>query len=129
MTSPLTIVAEFRIPAEHRNHFLELCAYDSAHSVADESGCQRFEAVCPLDDPQTVILVEVYDDEAAFETHLATPISRCSKWPSKSWARIWSACARPPASRPRPEYRPERATKKAGGEHTPPAFSLTGSGD
>ncbi|AHI24347.1 putative quinol monooxygenase [Komagataeibacter swingsii] len=72
-TSPLTVVAEFRIPAEHRDHFLELCAYDSAHSVADEDGCQRFEAVSPMDDPQTVILVEVYDDEAAFETHLATP--------------------------------------------------------
>ncbi|KAB8123540.1 antibiotic biosynthesis monooxygenase [Komagataeibacter medellinensis] len=72
-TSPLTIVAEFRIAAEHRAHFLELCAYDSAHSVADEAGCQRFEAVSPSDDPQTIILLEVYDDEAAFEAHLATP--------------------------------------------------------
>ncbi|ATU73600.1 antibiotic biosynthesis monooxygenase [Komagataeibacter rhaeticus] len=72
-TSPLTIVAEFRIPAGNRAHFLELCAYDSAHSVADEKGCQRFEAISPLDDPQTVILVEVYDDEEAFEAHLATP--------------------------------------------------------
>ena len=72
-TSPLTIVAEFRIPAENRDHFLELCAYDSAHSVADESGCQRFEAVSPMDDPQTILLLEVYDDEAAFETPLSTP--------------------------------------------------------
>ncbi|MCE2576238.1 putative quinol monooxygenase [Komagataeibacter sp. FNDCR2] len=72
-TSPLTIVAEFDVPAESRARFLELCAYDSERSVADEKGCLRFEAVTPLDDPRTVILLEVYDDEAAFETHLATP--------------------------------------------------------
>ncbi|MBL7233960.1 putative quinol monooxygenase [Komagataeibacter oboediens] len=70
---PLTIVAEFRVPAENRARFLELCAYDSERSVADEDGCQRFEAISPLDDAQTIILVEVYDNEAAFETHLATP--------------------------------------------------------
>ena len=72
-TAPLTIVAEFRVSAENRARFLELCAYDSERSVADEEGCQRFEAVSPIDDPQTIILVEVYDDEAAFDTHLATP--------------------------------------------------------
>lgn len=72
-TSPLTIVAEFRVSTENRTRFLELCAYDSERSVSDEKGCLRFEAVSPIDDPQTVILVEVYEDEAAFETHLATP--------------------------------------------------------
>ena len=50
-TAPLTIVAEFRVSAENRARFLELCAYDSERSVADEKGCQRFEAVSPIDDP------------------------------------------------------------------------------
>jgi (4S)-4-hydroxy-5-phosphonooxypentane-2,3-dione isomerase len=71
--TPFTIIAEFATTPDNHAKFLELCAYDAAHSVADEPGCHSFDALLPEGEPNTVILYEVYTDKAAFDTHLATP--------------------------------------------------------
>jgi (4S)-4-hydroxy-5-phosphonooxypentane-2,3-dione isomerase len=71
--SPFTVLAEFSVPAENRAEFLEACAYDSRHSVADEPGCQQFDALTDPEAPDSVVLYEVYDDQAAFDAHLQTP--------------------------------------------------------
>lgn len=67
------VIAEFDVPAEHRDEFLELCRYDAEHSVADEPGCRQFDANIPEEAPNAVVLYEVYEDKAAFEAHLQTP--------------------------------------------------------
>ncbi|MDE1161294.1 MAG: putative quinol monooxygenase [Acidobacteriaceae bacterium] len=76
MENPKTtfiVIAEFEVSAEHRSEFLELCAYDSQHSVADEPGCQQFDCITAEEASTSVVLYEVYNDRAAFNTHLATP--------------------------------------------------------
>jgi len=73
MAGQLTILAEFETTAETHQKFLEICAYDSERSVADEPGCEVFDALTPQDQADTVILYEVYKDRAAFDAHLETP--------------------------------------------------------
>ncbi|WP_342629100.1 antibiotic biosynthesis monooxygenase family protein [Nguyenibacter vanlangensis] len=71
--APLTIIAEFATTPENRGKFLEICAYDSARSVADEPGCRAFDVLLPENEPDRVILHEIYVDQAAFDSHLTTP--------------------------------------------------------
>ena len=67
------VLAEFSVSAEHKAEFLQVCAFDATSSVRDEPGCRQFEAHVVEDAPEAVILYEVYDDQAAFDAHLATP--------------------------------------------------------
>lgn len=73
MAGELTVIAEFSINPENRSLFLENCAYDSERSNADEPGCLVFDVITSNEDPNTIVLVERYTDQAAFDTHLKTP--------------------------------------------------------
>ncbi|WP_131195315.1 putative quinol monooxygenase [Lichenihabitans psoromatis] len=42
-------------------------------SVLNEPGCRRFDVERPASAPNHLILFEVFDDEAAFAAHAATP--------------------------------------------------------
>jgi quinol monooxygenase YgiN len=52
--------------------FKEMIAANARASVRDEPGCRQFDVLLPRDMPNRVVLYEVYDDEAAFEAHLAS---------------------------------------------------------
>lgn len=67
------VIAEFETPAQHREEFLDICRYDGKHSVADEPGCRQFDVSTGEESPNHIVLYEVYDDRAAFETHLTMP--------------------------------------------------------
>jgi autoinducer 2-degrading protein len=67
------VIAEFTVPAVHRAEFLTLCQFDSERSVGDEPGCRRFDVSTAVDAPEHVVLYEVYDDRAAFDTHKTMP--------------------------------------------------------
>ena len=71
--TPLIIIAEFETTAATRAPFLAACIEDSVRSVTDEAGCSSFDVLTTSDEPDTVILHEVYDSPAAFEAHQATP--------------------------------------------------------
>lgn len=71
--SAFVIIAEFATTAANRDEFLALCRLDADGSVRDEPGCSQFDVVLSHEDPDTVILFEVYDDAAAFEAHQQTP--------------------------------------------------------
>ena len=73
MAGELTVIAEFETTPATYDRFLKVCAYDSERSVADESGCHSFMVLSPETEADTIILVEVYTDRAAFEEHLRTP--------------------------------------------------------
>ncbi|MFT9375806.1 MAG: antibiotic biosynthesis monooxygenase, partial [Komagataeibacter saccharivorans] len=51
-TAPLTIVAEFRVSAENRARFLELCAYDSPRAVEAGKRGPRVAGGSPPPQPQ-----------------------------------------------------------------------------
>ena len=72
-TGAFVVIAEFAVSPEHKQEFLELCAFDSRESEAKEPGCQSFAAHTVEESPEAVILYEVYEDRAAFDAHLATP--------------------------------------------------------
>lgn len=63
------IIAEFTVMPDHFEAFKALCQEDAHLSATTEPGCRQFDVCVPEDAPNTVVLYEVYDDEAAFETH------------------------------------------------------------
>ncbi len=69
----LVIWAEFAVPADKKAEFLRECAADARDSVANEPGCSQFDVLVDENGADTVTLFEVYQDAAAFETHLTMP--------------------------------------------------------
>ena len=70
---PLVIIAEFEIKPDKLERFLALARTDASESVAKEPGCRQFEVTLDREQPNRVVLYEVYDDAAAFDAHLETP--------------------------------------------------------
>jgi len=67
------IWVEFDIHPEHLASFIALVRVNAAASMANEPGCRRFDVLLPTPASTTVALYEIYDDEAAFAAHLASP--------------------------------------------------------
>jgi quinol monooxygenase YgiN len=70
---PFVVVAEFEVKADCLGDFLTLARDDAQHSLADEPGCRQFDVVELDETPARVMFYEVYDDRAAFDSHLQTP--------------------------------------------------------
>ena len=51
------------------------CSHDANAriSTGTEAGCRRFDVIEPANDPDSVLLYEIYDDRAAFDAHVASP--------------------------------------------------------
>jgi quinol monooxygenase YgiN len=64
------VIAEFTIKPGCLEQFLAIARQDARDSVANEPGCQQFDAVQPEGRSDQVVLYEVYDDRAAFDAHL-----------------------------------------------------------
>ncbi len=71
--APFVVLAEFEVSSDNYQAFLDLCQMDSERSLADEPGCQRFDVNTANDIPGIIVLHEVYNDRAAFDTHLTMP--------------------------------------------------------
>ena len=67
------IVAEFEVKPEAIDAFLAAAVADASASVANEPGCRQFDVTRSNDQPNHVLLYEVYDSAAAFDAHLETP--------------------------------------------------------
>ena len=67
------VIAQFELKPGPRDQFVEIALVDARASVANEAGCQRFDVLCAHESPGKVALYEIYDDRAAFDTHLAMP--------------------------------------------------------
>jgi quinol monooxygenase YgiN len=70
---PFVIIAEFEVKPDRLEQFLELARADASQSVAKEPGCGQFDVTLDREQPNRVVLYEVYQDEAAFDAHLETP--------------------------------------------------------
>ncbi len=67
----LCILVRFTLHPGARPAFLDLVKANAAASVASEPGCTRFD-VLEGDEPDEVVLYEIYDDDVAFDVHLAS---------------------------------------------------------
>lgn len=69
MSYVVTVV--FVAKSEHRAAFREAMIENATASRTREPGCSQFD-VCENADGSEIFLYEIYDDEAAFQAHLAT---------------------------------------------------------
>lgn len=66
------IVGLHKILPEHLPEYLENVRRHAENSRG-EPGCLRYEVLQDQDDPTTICLYEVFQDEAAFHAHQAAP--------------------------------------------------------
>ncbi len=62
----------FRIREEQMESFMPLMIANARTSLQEEVACSRFDVCTDPARPGEVFLYEIYDDAAAFRTHLAT---------------------------------------------------------
>jgi len=72
MNRQLVILVEFRVPPANLPRFLDLVQANARTSLAVEPGCRRFDVALEQGAAEPLVLLyEIYDDEAAFQAHLA----------------------------------------------------------
>jgi quinol monooxygenase YgiN len=64
------LIVEFDVKPEHLSRFNQLIAVNAKASVAEEPGCRQFDVLQDAEQPNRIVLYEVYDDAAAFQDHL-----------------------------------------------------------
>ena len=64
------LIVEFDVKPENLAKFNELIAINANASVGNEAGCKQFDVIQDADNPNRIVLYEVYDDAAAFQDHL-----------------------------------------------------------
>lgn len=67
------VVVTFQITQGQMQAFLPLINSNAKASVRDEVGCHQFDVATDPARPDEVFLYEIYDDEAAFDTHRTMP--------------------------------------------------------
>ena len=68
----LVVCVEFEIEPGQTDLFMTAVRTNAEQSFNQEVGCQQFDVCHDIQFPNSVFLYEVYDDEAAFETHKRT---------------------------------------------------------
>ena len=63
------VCVEFEIEPRQTDVFMAAVRVNAEQSFHQEVGCQQFDVCQDRHFPNFVFLYEVYDDEAAFETH------------------------------------------------------------
>ena len=70
----LAIVATAEIAAGRMEEVLTLLMAHRSRCLAEEPGTLRFEVLRPRHDDSTIMLYEVYNDDAAFASHWNGPL-------------------------------------------------------
>lgn len=65
----VVLVVELEIEPDDFESFIDIVTRHGANSLKIEEGCLRFEVLKPRDSKNKVILVEMYADDAALDTH------------------------------------------------------------
>lgn len=66
------VLVRFRLVADFVEAFRPLMRAQAANSLEREEGCRRFDVAYDPDDETACLLYELYDNRAAFDTHLQT---------------------------------------------------------
>jgi quinol monooxygenase YgiN len=73
-TGPAIVnVVTFTVPPAGMASFLRISKENSRTSLKEEPGCIGFDVLLPEGEPNTVMLIETYRDEAAYKSHRVTP--------------------------------------------------------
>ena len=64
---------ELVVKPEHRAEFLEALWEDANGALDHEAGCLRFDVTVDSEDPNRIMLFEVYRDAEARQVHRAAP--------------------------------------------------------
>jgi quinol monooxygenase YgiN len=67
------VTVVFEVSAENMPAFLPLMQANARASVENEAGCRQFDVCVDPQRPTEVFLYELYDDEAAFQSHMREP--------------------------------------------------------
>jgi quinol monooxygenase YgiN len=70
--SAYVIVVDFKLASGARPQFRRLIDANARASCEFEPGCRRFDVLEPKNDPDRILLYEIYDSRAAFEQHIKT---------------------------------------------------------
>ena len=54
----------------------EMTASGTVEAIRAETGNVRYEYYAPLDDPETILLIDSWADQAAIDTHHASPMMK-----------------------------------------------------
>jgi len=71
--SGYVILVDFLLKPGSKAEFRRAIDANAQASCRSEPGCRQFDVVEPKDDPDRIVLYEIYDDRAAFDAHLKTP--------------------------------------------------------
>lgn len=85
------LIVEFDVKPECRERFDAAIAINARASVANEPGCFQFDVMRSTDDPNKVVLYEVYANAAAFQAHLAMEHTRTFLGLAKDFVKGQSA--------------------------------------
>ena len=69
---PLVVLVELLVKPSFVPQFPELIAANAKASLELEAGCKRFDVLLDQAEPRRFVLYEIYEDEAAFDEHLAS---------------------------------------------------------
>ena len=70
--SRIMIVVEFQVKPQHTSDFVALMK-NHARLSRQEDGCQQFDVMQAQDDPNHVLFVEGWRDQAALDVHMKVP--------------------------------------------------------
>ena len=69
---PVVVLVEFLAKPSFIAQFRDLIAANAQVSLEREMGCKRFDVLIDPEEPRRFVLYEIYEDEAAFDVHLAS---------------------------------------------------------
>lgn len=67
------LIVDFEIKPDSIEQFKALIAENARASVKEEPGCLQFDVVQAEDNPNRIMLYEIYADTAAFDEHRTMP--------------------------------------------------------
>lgn len=69
---PFVVLVELLVKPSFVRRFRDLIAANAQASLEREAGCKRFDVLSDPSEPRRFVLYEIYEDEAAFDEHLAS---------------------------------------------------------
>ena len=70
----ICLIVDFTIKPGAKTRFLDIIREHASSTLAHEGGCLQFDVCDPAEGENRVFLYEMYANDAAFETHKASPI-------------------------------------------------------
>ena len=79
------VTVEFIVKPEHADRFRERVEQQAADSLAREDQCHVFDVCRDPKQAERFFLYEVYEDEAAFQSHLCSAHFKAFDRESRAW--------------------------------------------